>query len=124
MNSSICKSSGAPPPPPPFSLLSIASKKKSDSDVLMKKVNWDKIEPQKLSKDCLWSKEKQATSKHELITEEIKARLVENFSSKPAKQRNFSTKPVISSRVIDAKSAHTLLMIPDDSSRSFQRHNT
>lgn len=75
----------------------------------MKKVNWNVIPQQALTKNCFWTKNKN----EELPSEDLFVGLAENFSVKPAKKVKIfcAAKPIISLRVIDTNSAQALLIL-------------
>lgn len=74
----------------------------------MKKLNWVKIEPRKISKNSLWVK-----CQHKLVSEELLAGLAAKFSQKSVKTsaKTLNTKKYVDSRILDRKSAHAISIL-------------
>ncbi|KAG8184006.1 hypothetical protein JTE90_024463 [Oedothorax gibbosus] len=106
---------GAPVPPAPAALPhGMQPKKKYVLDTPLKRVNWKKITPQKLSENAFWVNVHEEKLEDEDIFETLSAK----FSSKPQvkKESNQSsekktTKKVKELKVLDAKSAQNLMIL-------------
>lgn len=94
-----------PPPPPPPSLQQ--AKTTQTTQKSMKKINWQKLTANALSKDCFWAKIKNC----ELYSEDIFDGLDDQFSLPSRKVVDNSTaKPKINLRVLDVNKAQNLLI--------------
>lgn len=80
---------------------------KFGSNVPMKIINWQAIAPNMLSKSCVWSK----CQTDELPSEDIFAKLAENFCLKPAKKLGFGQNSTVNLRVLDTRAAQALLIL-------------
>ncbi|XP_042905089.1 protein diaphanous isoform X1 [Parasteatoda tepidariorum] len=107
---------GLSPNPPPTNVLphGMQPKKKYVLDTPLKRVNWKKIHPQKLSEKAFW------VSVHEekLASEDIFEMLSSKFSSKPQVKKDTNkpdekkpAKKVKELKVLDAKSAQNLMIL-------------
>lgn len=103
-NTSSRMMSGVPPPPPPPQKSSF---RMNGSKTSVKKLNWKIILPHNLPKDSVWIK----YNKNQPLSDDIFARLAENFASKPAKKIISATKSSITVQVIDMKNANNILIL-------------
>ncbi|XP_031639855.1 protein diaphanous-like [Contarinia nasturtii] len=93
-----------PPPPAPFKSLEPVSK---TNDSRMKKINWNKIIPHNLPKDCIWNKHE---DDDEQPAKDLLDVVAKKFSLQPGKN-TFKTCAVKPLRVIDTRNAQNLLIL-------------
>lgn len=93
-----------PPPPPP---LPLPPSRMHAPSVTIKKLNWKIILKTDVSKDSVWIK----CGQKQTLSDEICAKLSNNFATKPAKKIILATKSNISVQVIDMKNAQNILIL-------------
>lgn len=67
-------------------------KKKYNVDQPLKRINWNKIQTQRLKENSFWVK----ANEEKFATEDVFQLLLENFSTKPAKKSSLCRKGILS----------------------------